>query len=179
MSFRNSDVEGSTGSGAGWLSAVYGSDLGGNIDVDPFFTDPPSVDYRPLPASPVGDKGDDDPWLVSPQYPDVYDLDRDGDTSEPTPELDLEPRLQDNGVDIGAYEGATCPAQVFVDVDATGANDGTSGHCTASSRARARMALPSAEVAPRCPLLAARRSRVSASSGARSITSPRSMASPR
>jgi hypothetical protein len=104
-----------------------------NIDADPLFTDadgpdndPLTIDdndYRLLPGSPSIDTGDDTEVLD-----DVFDLDKDADTDEPTP-LDLEgnPRFVGT-VDMGPYEyqgPQPCPADFtgegslnFLDVSA-------------------------------------------------------------
>ncbi len=95
-------------------------------------------DFRLSPdGSPCIDAGDN---RLMP--PDRADLDGDGDTDEPLPlDFDGAPRIRDDPgspdagygtpavVDIGVYEfqGETVPPPVrlYVDVDATGANDGT------------------------------------------------------
>ena len=62
-------------------------------------------DLRLEPGSPAVDAGD-----VGLVPDDVFDLDGDGITDEPLPvDLDGEPRVQDAGVELGAYEG-TDPA---------------------------------------------------------------------
>ncbi len=115
---------------------VYYSDIQGgwpgtgNFDQDPCFVQPgywfdPCTpknsgddiwvegDYHLQPGSPCIDRGDNDAIL-----PDIFDLNQNGDTNEPTPlDLDTKPRLSDdpntpdngNGtppiVDLGSYEG--------------------------------------------------------------------------
>ncbi|MBT8485661.1 MAG: hypothetical protein KJO43_08775, partial [Phycisphaerae bacterium] len=125
--FQYSDVAGSGGS-AEWDPA-FGSDGGGNIDVDPRFTDAAGADgvagtldddLRPAPDSRVIDAGRNDAIQA-----DFGDLDGDGDLAEPTPlDLDGRPRRADVAatpdtgsgasplVDMGPYEAAaasTCP----------------------------------------------------------------------
>ncbi|MFG0284026.1 MAG: right-handed parallel beta-helix repeat-containing protein [Phycisphaerales bacterium JB039] len=84
----------------------------GNISADPLLVDPGAGDWRPGPGSPVIDAGAND--LVPP---DTFDLDGDGDTTEPLP-LDLDgavrfvddPAAPDTGrgtaplVDMGGFE---------------------------------------------------------------------------
>jgi predicted outer membrane repeat protein len=88
----------------------YGGGMG-NIDADPLYVDPSSGDYRLGTGSPCIDAAS------STAVPaDAYDLDDDGDTSEPIP-VDLawmprivdDPNTSDTGVgfpcvDMGAYE---------------------------------------------------------------------------
>ncbi len=113
----------------------------GNIDADPLFVDPNNADYHLSAGSPCIDAADS-----TAVPPDVADLDEDGDTSERTPlDLDYNPRFVDDPgtadtgvsdppdypevVDMGAYEFqgvSPPPSRLFVDADATGANDGTS-----------------------------------------------------
>lgn len=91
-----------------------------NIDAYPLFVDPDGPDndpntcedndYRLLPCSPCVDAGDN---AVVPD--DVFDVDEDGTTNEPTPDLDLNPRIVDGDldgtavVDMGAYELDSTP----------------------------------------------------------------------
>jgi Right handed beta helix region len=122
-------------------SSVEGSYDGiGNIDADPLFIDPdgpdddPSTwqdnDYRLSPGSPCIDAGDN---TAVPA--DEFDLDNDGDTTEPIP-FDLagnprfidDPNTIDTGnpgapgplIDMGAYEfqlGPPCPGDIDGDGD--------------------------------------------------------------
>jgi parallel beta-helix repeat protein len=69
----------------------------GNIDADPLFV---SGTLRLDTGSPCINTGNDEALPA-----DVADLDGDGDTVEPTPlDLDLNPRVVGNEVDMGAYE---------------------------------------------------------------------------
>ena len=92
---------------ATWSCIVGGFPGEGNIDADPML----GVDFRPLPGSPVIDAGN---TTLLPA--DAYDLDGDGDTTEPIP-FDAaglaravdDPATPDTGVgspvvDMGAYE---------------------------------------------------------------------------
>jgi parallel beta-helix repeat protein len=84
----NSDVEG------GWPGP-------GNIDADPWFVQPGTDNLRLSFGSPCVNAGDD-----AALPPDEFDLDNDGNTSEPIPvDLDGNPRSQAGAVDMGAYEG--------------------------------------------------------------------------
>jgi hypothetical protein len=73
----------------------------GNIDADPLFVQPGTDNVRLSIGSPCGNAG-----INAALPPDEFDLDGDGDTSEPLPlDLDHNPRLQGGTVDMGAYEG--------------------------------------------------------------------------
>lgn len=81
-----------------------GADGGNNLDQDPLFVDAANGDLRLQSGSPAIDAG-----LTA----DTFDLDDDGDTTEPIP-YDLAGRRRNQGsaVDIGAYEfnlGNTAP----------------------------------------------------------------------
>ena len=89
-----------------------GFDGEGNISMDPSFVNPRSDNYRLLPGSPSIDAGDN---RAVP--PDEFDLDSDGDITEPIPfDLDRNPRFLNDGMtqdtgngvppitDMGAYE---------------------------------------------------------------------------
>ncbi len=98
----------------------------GNLAVDPQFADPGSGNYRLGPLSPMRGAGNQ---LVG--QPDTFDIDNDADTGELTPDLDLNDRVSNNTLDMGAYEasGPDCGrygGHIFVDADATGADDGVS-----------------------------------------------------
>jgi hypothetical protein len=90
----------------------------GNIDVDPLFVDPVNGNYNLLPGSPCIDAGDNSAVPVG------ITTDLDGN-----PRFCDDPDTIDTGngiapiVDMGAYE--SWPV-IFVDVDAAGANDGSS-----------------------------------------------------
>ncbi len=88
----------------------------GNIDADPLFVQPGLDDVRLAEGSPCIDAGDNGALPA-----DAYDLDGDGDTSEPSP-VDVAggPRVQRGIVDMGAYEGAgqaQAPADGVEDLD--------------------------------------------------------------
>ena len=86
-------------------SDVQGGWLGeGNIDANPLFVDAPSSDYHLSVDSPCIDVGDNS----------VVDYDTD---------LDGNPRIVNYVVDMGAYEFQSI---IYVDTDATGADDGSS-----------------------------------------------------
>ncbi|MBN1146604.1 MAG: CSLREA domain-containing protein [Anaerolineales bacterium] len=116
---RYSDIEGSGGSGVLWDTNL-GFDGGGNLDSDPLFVDADGADgligtgdddLRLADGSPAIDAADN---TAVPA--DTYDLDSDGNTTEPAPyDLDGAERFQDNIitdtgngaapiVDMGAYE---------------------------------------------------------------------------
>ncbi len=111
-------------SGSGYTvlhSDVEGGAPGaGNIDLDPNFVDPANGDYRFLGpvGSPVLDAGSN-----ASVPADVYDVDASGTVTEPTPDLNLDPRIAGGTVDMGAYEGAfqppTCGGEaITVDIGA-------------------------------------------------------------
>jgi len=78
----------------------------GNITKDPLFVDPDNGDFRLHSGSPCINAGD-------PNYP-----------FEPNEtDLDGKPRVISGRIDMGAYES---PTIIFVDVNATGANNGSS-----------------------------------------------------
>lgn len=104
---RNSDIEGSGGSGPGW-SANFGIDGGGNIDADPLFSNVSFPYLMPTGGSPVADAGD---AAFSPI--DTFDRNANGNQGDLSPDLDGNPRLQGSGLDMGAYEIATGAANQF------------------------------------------------------------------
>jgi len=73
----------------------------GNLDADPLFVQPGTDDVRLSFGSPCVNAGNN-----SDLPPDTFDLDGDGNTTEPIP-LDLggSARVQGSTVDMGAYEG--------------------------------------------------------------------------
>ena len=87
-----------------------GVDQGGNIDMDPAFTDAAAGDLSLQILSPAVEAGDGTLLPV-----DIVDLDQDGNTGETIP-LDLagESRVKCNRVDLGAYENQDMP--LFADV---------------------------------------------------------------
>ncbi|MGF1465230.1 MAG: hypothetical protein ACFCGT_03775 [Sandaracinaceae bacterium] len=148
-SSTRSILEASGGSPWDGNPADRGHDGGGNLDVDPMFVDPSDPEgpdgewgtaddgLRLAPGSPAIDRGVladlgdiDQDGQRREALPDLGDLDGDGDTDEDVG-LDLggDPRVLGATADLGAYEAAGAaptPATLHVDVDATGADDGTS-----------------------------------------------------
>ena len=84
---------------------------GGNIDTDPLFVDAAGGNYRLLANSPCVNAGDNE--AVPPTM---------------TTDLDGNPRIVGDRVDMGAYElqPTPVPSVLYVDDSADGANDGTS-----------------------------------------------------
>jgi predicted outer membrane repeat protein len=80
----------------------------GNIDTDPFFLNPDNNDYHLLPDSNCINAGDPN-YIAAPNETD----------------LDGFPRVICDRIDMGVYEFHGLPI-LFVDADATGANDGSS-----------------------------------------------------
>jgi predicted outer membrane repeat protein len=91
-SFANSIVPGSGGSGS-W-NAAFGSNLGGNLDVDPAFFDETNGLLGLKPGSPAINKGNN-LYFQSGQTPDLSGI---------TTDLRGTPRITKNTVDIGALE---------------------------------------------------------------------------
>jgi len=109
VTWSHSLVRGSGGTQM-WDPA-FGADAGGNIDAKPWLVDVASGDVRPLLRSQVVEAGDN-------SVPGLPSLD-----------LDWNPRIAGNSVDMGAYElSPGCPAGpvVYVKLEAAGAGDGTS-----------------------------------------------------
>ena len=105
LSVEFSDVEGGEGAVGGDKSnLIYGPN---NIDDDPLFEDDgPGGNYRLKCASPARNSGD------TPETPlDDQDVDDDLDTTEKTPDLDLNFRVINfNVVDMGSFEShSDCP----------------------------------------------------------------------
>lgn len=74
----------------------------GSINADPLFVQPGVDDLRLGLGSPALNAGDNNAVPM-----DIFDLDDDGDTSEPLPyDLAGADRIQERFVDLGAYEGA-------------------------------------------------------------------------
>jgi hypothetical protein len=111
--FESCIVEGSGGSSS-WSVGKFGTDLGNNLDADPLFTMTPDSgdgdwttfgdnDYGDLSlqgGSPAVDAGNNT-WLPA----DTFDLDEDGNTSEPFPyDLAGNQRIVGGTVDMGALE---------------------------------------------------------------------------
>jgi predicted outer membrane repeat protein len=103
-----SDIQGSGGSGAWGPYRFLGLDGGGNIDADPLFVDADAGDLHLRLESPAVDRGNNDYVTV-------------------TTDLDGYPRVRNGQVDMGAYEFQypVPPNPIYVDVDATGARDGS------------------------------------------------------
>jgi hypothetical protein len=96
--------------GGGSVQVTYSDVQGGwtgtgNIDADPLFRNLATGDLHLQAGSPAINAGSN---ALLP--PDTADLDHDGDTSEPLPrDLDDNPRIWDNTVDMGAYEALLPP----------------------------------------------------------------------
>jgi predicted outer membrane repeat protein len=91
------------------------------INADPQFVDEANGDLHLKIGSPAIDAGDKTVLPV-----DSLDLDNDGDPFEKLPvDLDLNPRVANDEVDMGAFEKRS-PGLIYVDDTAVGANDGTS-----------------------------------------------------
>lgn len=78
-------IQGSNGSGGSWDTSL-GTDLGGNIDADPFYPDAPAGDLHIGNGSPAVDAGTNAAPLL------------------PSDDLDGNPRIVGVDVDMGAYE---------------------------------------------------------------------------
>ena len=113
-------------------SLVEGGFAGeGNLDVSPEFVAPDSFDYRLGEGSSAIDAGNDEATVLSGEDADTAEL-------ELTEDLAGNPRTVGDAVDLGAYEGAAIepvPTQptiasetniVYVNLDATGEDDGSS-----------------------------------------------------
>ncbi|WP_258096013.1 choice-of-anchor Q domain-containing protein [Salinibacter sp. 10B] len=130
--YRYSDIQGSGGSGA-WDSS-YGDDKGENIALNPIFLSPkqPSAapttggDYRLGARSPAVDAGDDGAITLST-------------------DLDGENRIQEEAVDMGAYEGsAQLPDPEILYVDQSSGSDGNGGTSWSDAVATLQAALSQA-----------------------------------
>jgi hypothetical protein len=103
-------IAGCGGSG-GWDSDL-GNDGGNNVDADPLFVDGAGGNLYLYPGSPAIDAGNN-------AAPNLAATDFDGNT-----------RIANETVDLGAYESQATPCPpgtvLYVDADATGANDGSS-----------------------------------------------------
>lgn len=100
-------IEGCGGSGAGW-DVEIGIDGGGNIDGDPVWMLLTDTDYRLTNLSPTFNAGDNTaPRLAST-------------------DIAGNPRIIDGTVDMGAVEFVCSPGpEVYVDIDAAGAGNGS------------------------------------------------------
>lgn len=122
-------VANSGGSGVGWQGGL-GVDGGNNKDIDPLFVTPvdpataPTTDgdLRLQECSQAIDMGND-----GDVPSDAKDVDGDSDTGEPTPDADLNDRIANAFVDMGAYEFQGTPLasmavcqDVVVQLDAGG-----------------------------------------------------------
>lgn len=97
VTFKNSILKGSGGSGTNWNKAqfaTWGTDLGGNLDIDPKFSNPANLNFRISTSSPAIDAGDNQFFNVG-VTPDI---------SYYTKDLAGNPRIYNNTIDIGAYE---------------------------------------------------------------------------
>jgi hypothetical protein len=109
--FKNSITKGSGGSGA-WSSS-FGTDNGGNLDLDPLFTDAANGNFTLLKCSPAINTGDDAAWTATGLSTDAAGNTRPYGTSV---------------VDMGAYEyqgNNPFTNAIYVKHDATGDNDGS------------------------------------------------------
>ena len=122
--YSHSLIEGSGGSGEGWVAA-FGADQGGNLDDDPRFADhvpaqgnPTTAgDYRLTEDSPAIDAGDGD----------VFAAGATPDLSGVTTDLAGGDRVVSGIVDMGAYEWSPMePSIIHVTVDGSGAQNGSS-----------------------------------------------------
>ncbi|RYY42506.1 MAG: T9SS type A sorting domain-containing protein [Chitinophagaceae bacterium] len=101
VSFQNTLIANSGGS-ANWNPNAFnyfdsppmGTDLGGNLDTNPLFADAANEDYRLLEASPAINTGSNA----------LYNAGAVPNLSMLTLDLDGNARIQDNVVDMGAYE---------------------------------------------------------------------------
>lgn len=96
------------------------------LDQDPRFVAPAQGDYHLAADSPAREAG-----LDASLPADIFDLDGDGDTTEPIPhDLGATPRIGLLRVDLGAFEvpSPVCPPGpiLYVDADANGAGTGLS-----------------------------------------------------
>ncbi len=111
--FYNSIVEGCGGSGPGWTDTLN-YDGGGNLDVDPWFADEAGGDFRLTPCSPAVEAFDTTGWGYSKYLP--------------ATDLDGNPRVAHDWIDMGGYEyqGPLSSPVLYVDQSAAGAGDGSS-----------------------------------------------------
>jgi len=126
--FSYSIIANSGGSGVGSWVAAIGSDNGNNKDADPQFITPVNPANAPTTAgnlrlqagSPAIDMGDD---TAVPA--DAFDVDDDGNMTEPTPDLALNDRIFGTVVDMGAYESGvgSIKALKFNDLNENGMQD--------------------------------------------------------
>ncbi|MGD1871795.1 MAG: DUF4347 domain-containing protein, partial [Mastigocoleus sp.] len=108
--FTNSIVKGSGGSSAWNLG--FGTDNGGNLDVDPQFIDPGNEDFHLQATSPAINTGDNTYLPL-----DTNDLNSNSNTTEKLPfDLNGNPRIQNSIVDIGAYELQPSPGGINPDL---------------------------------------------------------------
>lgn len=122
----SSSLIANSGGTTNWQPAI-GLDLGNNIDTDPLFLTPVDLnaptpnltgDLRLQANSPAIDIGDN---TVMPQ--DIFDIDQDGDTGEPTPDLDLQNRIQNGTIDLGAFEAMQVPVTINLLIELQGRTD--------------------------------------------------------
>ncbi len=104
-------------------SIVKGGYAGGTniLSVDPLFVDRTGDNFRLQASSPALDIG------VNADVPlDTTDIDNDGNTTEPRPDRDLNPRIVGAQVDLGAYELQSIPPTLSInDVSQNEGNTGT------------------------------------------------------
>jgi len=102
--FTSSDIQGCGGSGGGW-DTLCGTDNGGNLDVNPHFANSSAGDLTLLETSPAIDAGDQSLLEVIPL------------------DLGMNNRLENDDVDMGAYETKVIPGTVVADFDGDGDTD--------------------------------------------------------
>ena len=101
LTYAHSVIEDSGGSGEDWKTS-FGTDVGGNLDVDPQFVDP--VPASGAPAAGGGYRLTDTSWAVDAGDDGLYESVATPDLSAITTDVAGEPRKRYDAVDMGAYE---------------------------------------------------------------------------